>query len=76
LQALKDRFDSKKTKDLVKAITKFEKHYVKSDMDDPYLWILEMEKLNREIEKCKSGTRRSEGQIQLTILSRFRQKKV
>ena len=70
-QALKDRYDSKKTKDLVKATTKLEKCYMKSDIDDPYLWIVEMERLNREVEKCENGSRRSEEQMQATILARL-----
>ena len=70
-QALKDRYDSKKTKDLVKATTKLEKCYMKSDLDDPHLWIMEMERLNREVEKCENGTRRSDEQMEATILARL-----
>jgi Reverse transcriptase (RNA-dependent DNA polymerase)/Zinc knuckle len=70
-QALKDRYDSKKTKDLVKATAKLEKCFMKSDLEDPYLWILEMERLNREVEKCENGTKRSEEQMQATILARL-----
>ena len=70
-QALKDRYDSKKTKDLEKATTKLEKCYMKSDIDYPYLWIVEMERLNREVEKCENGSRRSEEQMQATILARL-----
>ena len=70
-QALKDRYDSKKTRDLVKATTKLEKCYMKSDLDDPHLWIMEMERLNREVEKCENGTRRSDEQMEATILARL-----
>ena len=70
-QALKERYDSKKTKDLVKATTKLEKCYMKSDLDDPYLWIVELERLNREVEKCENGSRRSEEQMEATILARL-----
>ena len=70
-QALKDQYDSKKTKDLVKATTKLEKCYMKSDLDDPHLWIMEMERLNREVEKCENGTRRSDEQMEATILARL-----
>ena len=70
-QALKDRYDSKKTKDLVKATTRLEKCYMKSDLDDPHLWIMEMERLNREVEKCENGTRRSDEQMEATILARL-----
>ena len=34
---------------------------MKSDVYDPYLWILEMERLNREVEKCKNGKRKDTG---------------
>ena len=44
---------------------------MKSDIDDPYLWIVEMERLNREVEKCENGSRRSEEQMQATILARL-----
>ena len=67
-QALKNRYDSKKLKDLVKVIAKLEKCYMKSDLEDPYLWILEMERLNRELEKCDGGTKKSDMQMKVTIL--------
>ena len=35
---------------------KLEKCYMKLDLDEPYLWIIEMERLNREVEKCENGT--------------------
>ncbi|KAI2497956.1 hypothetical protein MHU86_16562 [Fragilaria crotonensis] len=70
-QALKNRYDSKKTKDLVKATTKLEKCFMKHDFDDPYIWILEMERLNRDVEKCENGIKRSDEQMQATILSRL-----
>jgi gag-polypeptide of LTR copia-type/Zinc knuckle len=70
-QALKSRYDSKKTKDLVKATTKLEKCYMKSDTDDPYLWIVEMERLNREVGKCENGMKRSDEQMKATILARL-----
>ena len=70
-QALKDRYASKKTKDLVKATTKLEKCYMKSDLDDPHLWIMEMERLNREVKKCENGTRCSDEQMEATILARL-----
>ncbi len=47
---IKDRYNSK---NLVKATTKLEKCYMKSDLDDPHLWIMEMEQLNREVEKMR-----------------------
>ena len=70
-QALKDRYDSKRTKDLVKATAKLDKWYMKSDLDDPHPWILELERLNRELEKCEKGVKRSEEQMQATILARL-----
>jgi len=70
-QALKDWYSSKKTKDLVKATTKFEKCYMKSDIGDPYLLIVEMEQLKREVEKCENGSRHSEEQMQATKLARL-----
>jgi hypothetical protein len=70
-QALKERYDSKKTKDLVKATTKLEKCNMKSDLDDPYLWIVELERLNREVEKCENGSSRSEEQMEATILAQL-----
>lgn len=70
-QALKDWYSSKKTKDLVKATTKFEKCYMKSDIGDPYLLIVEMEQLKREVEKCENGSRCSKEQMQATILARL-----
>ena len=44
---------------------------MKSDVDDPYLCILEMERLNREVEKCKNGTRRSREQMHTIVLARM-----
>ena len=44
---------------------------MKTDIDDPYLWIVEMERLNREVEKCENGSRRSEEQMQATILQDY-----
>ena len=70
-QALKNRYDSKKTKDLVKATTKLEKCYMKSDTDDPYLRIVEMERLNWEVEKCENGMKTSNEQMKATILARL-----
>ena len=70
-QALKNRYDSKKIKDLVKVTAKLEKCYMKSDLEDPYLWILEMERLNRELEKCDGGTKRSDMQMKATILAKL-----
>ena len=70
-KALKSRYDSKKTKDLVKATTALEKCYMKNDVDDPHMWILEIERLNREVGKCENGTMRSQEQIQATILARL-----
>ena len=70
-QALKDRYNSNKTKDLVKATTKLKKCYMKSDIDYPSLWIVELEQLNREVEKCENGSRHSEEQMQATILARL-----
>ena len=70
-KALKSRYDSKKTKDLVKATTALEKCYMKNDMEDPHMWILEIERLNREVGKCENGTMRSQEQIQATILARL-----
>ncbi|KAI2501181.1 hypothetical protein MHU86_13327 [Fragilaria crotonensis] len=54
-KALKSRYDSKKTKDLVKATTQLEKCYMKNDMEDPHMWILELERLNRELVSAKMG---------------------
>ena len=45
-QAVKDRFDSKNP---VNATSNLEKSYMKSIMDYPFIWILEMEILNREL---------------------------
>ena len=59
-QALKDRYDSKKTKDLVEATRMLKKCYLKSEMDDPHHCILEMERLNRGVENCEIEARRSE----------------
>ncbi|KAI2509132.1 hypothetical protein MHU86_5251 [Fragilaria crotonensis] len=70
-KALKSRYDSKKTKDLVKATTQLEKCYMKNDMEDPHMWILELERLNREVGKCENGTMRSQEQMQATILARL-----
>jgi gag-polypeptide of LTR copia-type/Zinc knuckle len=70
-QALKNRYDSKKIKDLVKVTAKLEKCYMKSDLEDPYLWIIEMERLNRELEKCEGGTKRSDMQMKATILAKL-----
>ena len=71
-QALKNHYDSKKLKDLVKVTAKQEKCYMKSDLEDPYLWILEMERLNRDlVEKCDGGTKRSDMQMKATILSKL-----
>ncbi len=55
----------------MKATTKLEKCYMKSDLDDPHLLIMEMERLNREVEKCDNGTRRSNKQMEATILARL-----
>ena len=38
-QALNNRYDSKKLKDLVKVTVKLEKCYMKSNLEDPYLWL-------------------------------------
>jgi hypothetical protein len=43
---------------------------MKSDLDDPHLWIMKMEQLNREVEKCENGTRHSDEQMEATILAR------
>jgi hypothetical protein len=37
---------------------------MKPDIDNPYLWIVEMEWLNRELEKYENGSRHSEEQMQ------------
>jgi hypothetical protein len=55
----------------VKATTKLEKCYMKSDTDNPYLWIVEMERLNREVDKCENGMKRSDEQMKVTILGRI-----
>jgi hypothetical protein len=70
-KALKSRYDSKKTKDLVKATTALEKCYMKNDVDDPHMWILEIKRLNREVGKCENGTMRGQEQMQATILARL-----
>jgi hypothetical protein len=62
-KALKSRYDLKKTKDLVKAMTALEKCCMKNDVDDPHMWILEIERLKREIGKCENGTMRSQQQF-------------
>jgi hypothetical protein len=43
---------------------------MKNDVDDPHMWILEIEGLSREVDKCKNGTM-SQEQIQATILARL-----
>ncbi|KAI2510706.1 hypothetical protein MHU86_3654 [Fragilaria crotonensis] len=63
-KALKSRYDSKKTKDLVKATTQLEKCYMKNDMEDPHMWILELERLNREVGHYQMFIEPFKGRIQ------------
>jgi hypothetical protein len=44
---------------------------MKNDVEDPHMWILEIERLNREVGKCEHGTMRSQEQMQATILARL-----
>ena len=65
-RSLKDRYDSKRTKDLVKATAKLEKWYMKLDLDDPHPWILELERLNR--------TREPKYEVTIEIFTHFSKK--
>ena len=44
---------------------------MKSNLEDPSLWILEMERLNRELEKCNGGTKQSDMQMKATIFAKL-----
>ena len=44
---------------------------MKSDLDNPDLWILEIKRLNRKVEKCNNGIRRSREQMHTIVLTRM-----
>lgn len=73
--ALKERYcPNEKTDSLVDLTVKFDGCRMDDKHSDPFLWILELEKINNDIGRHKVGNKKSENEIQATIIARLPKK--
>jgi hypothetical protein len=69
--SLKERYMPTETKDLIKLTSRFERCKMKSHDEDPFGWILELERLNDEMDDHAEGTKKLEKALMAIIVSRL-----
>lgn len=69
-KALKDRYEPETVEDLVAKMTDFENCRLEIKWSDPFKWMLEMERLDKEIQMM-GGTAKTRHEMQATIIARL-----